>query len=57
MSYIIESGNDCAIIDPMRESSPYLEYIFNNQLNLRYIMMTHLHADYVAGHFETQKIY
>lgn len=49
-SYIIESGGECMLVDPMRESGKYLEYIRDKGLVLKNVLMTHVHADFVAGH-------
>lgn len=45
------------IVDPMRESAPYLEYLKANGLALSHVLMTHVHADFVAGHQQLQNDY
>ena len=56
-SYIICSGNECAIVDPMRDSEGYLGYIKENGLVLKYILMSHTHADFVSGHLQVKNDY
>ncbi|MBV8216286.1 MAG: MBL fold metallo-hydrolase, partial [Verrucomicrobia bacterium] len=51
-SYIVVSGNEAAVVDPERNVDGYLAYLAGNGLQLRYIFLTHLHADFVAGHAE-----
>lgn len=50
-SYLIwdPSTKDAAVIDPSFEPDPILQEIEQNQLNLRYILMTHAHFDHIAG--------
>lgn len=45
------------VIDPMRESEPYMSYIKKHCLTLTNILMTHVHADFVSGHLQLQKDY
>jgi hydroxyacylglutathione hydrolase len=52
MAYIVVSGNEAAIIDPLREIDPYLNYLKEKSLKLKYIFETHFHADFVSGHFD-----
>lgn len=49
-AYYVESDGDAAIIDPLRDVSPYLEFLKARGVRLRYVIETHFHADYVAGH-------
>jgi len=50
-AYYIESEGEIAIIDPLRETKPYLERIKRDKGVLKYIFETHFHADFVSGHF------
>ena len=50
-SYYIESGNDCVVIDPLRDYEIYLKCCKENNKNLKYIIETHFHADFVSGHY------
>ena len=52
MTYIIVSDGEAAIIDPLRELDPYLKFLKEKGLNLKYIFETHFHADFVSGHFD-----
>lgn len=49
LSYIIESEGEAAIIDPGRHIDQYLDYLKEQNLNLKYIFDTHLHADHISG--------
>ena len=52
MAYVIISGNEGAIIDPLRELEPYLELLKDKGAKLKYIFETHFHADFVSGHYD-----
>lgn len=54
-SYYIESEGEAAIIDPINEIDKYVELIKERKTKLKYIFLTHFHADYVAGHLELQR--
>jgi glyoxylase-like metal-dependent hydrolase (beta-lactamase superfamily II) len=49
-AYYIHSDGEAAIIDPLREVSPYLERAKKDSVNIKYIFETHFHADFVSGH-------
>ncbi|MEM0517290.1 MULTISPECIES: MBL fold metallo-hydrolase [Aequorivita] len=49
-AYYIESNGEVAIIDPLRETKPYLERAQNDNATIKYIFETHFHADFVSGH-------
>ncbi len=49
-AYYIESDGEVAIIDPLREVEPYLAKAGENNAQVRYILETHFHADFVSGH-------
>ncbi|MFZ1704815.1 MAG: MBL fold metallo-hydrolase [Saprospiraceae bacterium] len=51
-SYYIESNGECAFIDPLRESSPYIERAQKDKAKVKYIFETHFHADFVSGHVD-----
>ena len=51
-AYYIESKGEVAIIDPLRESHPYLAMAEKNQATIKYIFETHFHADFVSGHVD-----
>jgi hydroxyacylglutathione hydrolase len=54
VSYLIadEESKECAIIDPKRDIDEYVNLINEYKLNLRYIINTHTHADYIGGDLE-----
>lgn len=54
-SYYIESNGEAAIIDPIAEVDSYVEILKERKTKLKYIFLTHFHADYVAGHLELQR--
>ncbi|MDX2128480.1 MAG: MBL fold metallo-hydrolase [Chloroherpetonaceae bacterium] len=51
-AYYIVSGNEAAIIDPLRDPAPYLERLQKDGVTLKYIFETHFHADFVSGHVD-----
>ena len=51
-AYYIESNGEVAIIDPLRETAPYIEKAQENGANIKYILETHFHADFVSGHVD-----
>lgn len=54
-AYYIESDGEAVIIDPLRETRPYLEKLENTGAKLKYIFETHFHADFVSGHLDLAK--
>lgn len=51
-AYYITSNGEAAIIDPLREISPYLERAEKDGVKIKYIFETHFHADFVSGHID-----
>ena len=51
-AYYIESNGEVAIIDPLRESKPYIERANRDNAKIKYIFETHFHADFVSGHID-----
>lgn len=51
-AYYIVSGNEAAIIDPLRETKPYIDRLEKDEVRLKYIFETHFHADFVSGHVD-----
>lgn len=49
-AYYIVSDGEAAIIDPLRETRPYLERVKKDNAEIKYIFETHFHADFVSGH-------
>ncbi len=54
-AYYIESDGEAAIIDPLRETQPYVERATENKVKIKYIFETHFHADFVSGHIDLAK--
>ena len=53
-SYLIgdkETGT-AAVVDPQRDIERYLVFAAEHKLQIRHVILTHLHADFVAGHLE-----
>ena len=48
-AYYIKSEGEVAIIDPLRESQPYLNRASEDNAKIKYILETHFHADFVSG--------
>lgn len=51
-AYYIESEGEVAIIDPLRETEPYIAMAEQNGATIKYILETHFHADFVSGHVD-----
>ncbi len=51
-AYYIESKGEVAIIDPLRETHPYLSKAEKDNASIKYIFETHFHADFVSGHVD-----
>lgn len=54
-AYYIQSGNEAAVIDPLREIQPYITKATANGATIKYIFETHFHADFVSGHIDLAK--
>ena len=54
-AYYIVSGKEAAIIDPLRETKPYMDRLEKDGVKLKYIFETHFHADFVSGHVDLAK--
>ena len=54
-SYYIESKGESIIIDPIRDIEGYDEFINKNNSELKFILETHFHADFVSGHLSLSK--
>ena len=53
-SYLIgdEKTRTAVVVDPQRDVQRYLEAARRRGLQIRYVFLTHLHADFIAGHLE-----
>ena len=54
-AYYIESNGEVAIIDPLRETTPYVVKAADNGAKIKYVFLTHFHADFVSGHVDLAK--
>lgn len=54
-AYYIESDGEAAIIDPLRETQPYIERAEEDGAKIKYVLETHFHADFVSGHLDLAK--
>ncbi|NKB82263.1 MAG: MBL fold metallo-hydrolase [Nitrospirales bacterium] len=53
-SYLIgdEKSGIAMVVDPQRDVDLYVDYAHTWNLTIRYVLLTHFHADFVAGHIE-----
>ena len=53
-SYLIgdETSGTAAVVDPQRDVEHYVAFATENRLKIKHVILTHLHADFVAGHLE-----
>ncbi len=51
-SYMLASEGEAVVVDPQRDVEIYLTAAETNQISIRHIFETHLHADFVSGHRE-----
>lgn len=51
-SYLIGSNGEAAVVDPQRDVEQYIEEAHARGLTIKYVIETHLHADFVSGHRE-----
>lgn len=54
-AYYIESKGEAVIIDPLRETDPYISKAKENGASIKYVLETHFHADFVSGHIDLAK--
>ena len=54
-AYYIESEGEAAVIDPLRETFPYIDRANSDGAQIKYIFETHFHADFVSGHLDLAK--
>jgi hydroxyacylglutathione hydrolase len=47
-SYVVSSDGQAIVIDPVRDER-YFRYLQQNQLQLVFVVETHIHADFVSG--------
>ena len=56
-SYLIadEETKIAAIVDPQRDIDQYIQDAETHQWDIRYVFLTHFHADFLAGHLELRE--
>lgn len=54
-AYYIVSNGEAAMIDPLRETQPYIDRLEKDNVKLKYIFETHFHADFVSGHLDLSR--
>lgn len=54
-AYYIESKGEAVVIDPLRDIEPYLEKALAHDAKIKYVFLTHFHADFVSGHIDLAK--
>ncbi len=55
MAYYIESNGEAVIVDPLRETDPYIKMAEADGAKIKYIFLTHFHADFVSGQLDLAK--
>ena len=53
-SYVVadEQSHQAVVVDPQRDIDQYLAYAQEHGLTIGHVVLTHLHADFLAGHLE-----
>ncbi len=53
-SYLVgdEQSHVAAVVDPQRDVAQYLAFAQEHDLRITHVFLTHLHADFLAGHLE-----
>src|SRR5919204_2362426 len=53
-SYLVgdERTRTAAVVDPQRDVDHYLAFAAEHGLHVRHVVLTHFHADFLAGHLE-----
>lgn len=51
-AYYIASAGEAVIIDPLREVQQYIDRAAQDKVTIKYVFLTHFHADFVSGHVD-----
>ena len=53
-SYLVgdEQSSIAAVVDPQRDIDQYLAFAAEHDLRIAHVLLTHFHADFLAGHLE-----
>ena len=56
-SYLIgdEQTGTAAVVDPQRDTDQYIAFATEHALQIKHVFLTHLHADFIAGHLELRE--
>ena len=56
-SYMIadEETHEAVVVDPQRDIEIYLEDAREHGFQIKHVILTHFHADFIAGHIELEK--
>ncbi|HAD12262.1 MAG TPA: MBL fold metallo-hydrolase [Saprospirales bacterium] len=54
-AYYIVSEGEAVVIDPLREVEPYLHKAQKDGAEIKYVLETHFHADFVSGHLDLSR--
>ncbi|PID68150.1 MAG: MBL fold metallo-hydrolase [Flavobacteriia bacterium] len=49
-AYFVTSRGEAVVIDPIRDIESYLDRLKKHDARLKYIFLTHFHADFMGGH-------
>ncbi len=55
MAYYISDNGEAAVIDPLRETAPYIKMAEADNAKIKWIFLTHFHADFVSGQVDLAK--
>ncbi len=55
MAYYISDNGEAVVIDPLRETDPYIRMAEADNAKIKYVFLTHFHADFVSGHVDLAK--
>ncbi|HYL74439.1 MAG TPA: rhodanese-like domain-containing protein [Bryobacteraceae bacterium] len=55
-SYMLASEGIAAVVDPQRDVGLYIQEARRHGFTIRYVIETHLHADFVSGHRELAEL-
>lgn len=55
MTYYVSDGGEAVVIDPLRNPTPYLKMAKEEGSTIKFIFLTHFHADFVSGHVDLAK--
>ncbi|TNF32289.1 MAG: MBL fold metallo-hydrolase, partial [Deltaproteobacteria bacterium] len=52
LTYLVGSGGEAAVVDPQRDVDHYIRDAEALGMRIKYVILTHTNADFVAGHME-----